>query len=186
MEEYSFGVAEVAAIEDIDFSGIAMCGPEVLGVGHIADKVRQAFAFAFVGVVDEDEVELQAVNLEILEGAEHFLCVARFFHTVNLDKQDGEVAAYAETPEAALREGVLSQYRLSVVAEGGCLRQIFRDIVIEAHLTAFEQRHIGAHIVEYGRCGKGVFYVYGILVLFDNLQQLLTSFCIAGDNKSFC
>ena len=181
-EQYALGLGDVAAVEHIDTPGVAVLGPEVLCVGHTVDEVRQALTLALRGVVDEDEVEQQTVHLVVLEGAQHLLGVAAVLHAAYLHEEDGDVAADAETPQAALREGVLRQQGVAVVAERGGLRHILGHAVVEAHLAALEEREAVAHVVEHRRRLEGVLYVGGAVILLRKLQQLLAGFGEAGED----
>ena len=92
-----------------------MCGPQMFGIGHVADKVGETVAVlaSAVGavvhlhVVDDDQVEQQAVDLEVFEGTQQLFGESGALGTVDLQQQDGEVATDAETPQVALRHGVL-------------------------------------------------------------------------------
>ena len=85
--------------------------------------------------------------LVVFEGAEHLLGETRLVDVVDLHEEDGVVAADAEVPQVALRELVLGQQFLPLVAEGGRLEDVFRDAVVEPHLRTFQKRHVGAHVV---------------------------------------
>ena len=97
-------------------SGFGVCGPEVFGVGDVADEVGEAFAlFAFL-VIDEHHVEQQSVYFLVFVRAQDFFGVARLFDASYFHQQDGYVARDAETPQCGLRKSVLCQTALSAVA----------------------------------------------------------------------
>ena len=123
------------------------------------------------------------MNLEVFEGPKHLFGKAGTVYAVDLQQQDGEVATDSETPQVALRKGVLGKCFLSVVAQCGCLGHVFGDAVVKPHLCAFEQRHVGAHVVEDRGGLEGVFDIDGALVLLGELQQMLAGFGIAGDDE---
>ena len=106
-EQRAFFLADLLAVEDINLSLALVGGPEAFGVGHVADEVVQALVVLALDVVDEHQVEHHAVHLIVFEGAEHLLGEAGAVDVVDLHEHDGMVAADAEAPEAALREGVL-------------------------------------------------------------------------------
>ena len=161
-----------------------MRGPKVLGVGHAVDEVCQGLALAGRGVVDDDEVQQQAVDLVVFEGAQHLLGEARTVQIVHFEEEDGQVAADAEAPQSALRQRVLGQKSVAPVAEGGRLGYVFGYAVVEAHLAAFEEREACAHVVEHRGRLEGVFDVGRGGVLLRELEQLLPGFGEACEYES--
>ena len=74
---------------------------------------------------------------------------------------------------------------MTVVAQSGCLCQIFGNVVVKTHLRALEQRHSGAYVVEHRGCAEGIFHIHRTLVLLGELQQLFARFGVAGDDIGF-
>ncbi len=114
-QEGAFGIGDFVAVENIDVTSLLVRSPQVLGVGHVADEVGETVAVlaSTVGavvhlhVVDDDQVEQQAVDLEVFEGTQQLFGETGALGTVDFQQQDGEVATDAETPQVALRHGVL-------------------------------------------------------------------------------
>ena len=114
-QEGAFGIGDFVAVENIDVTSLLVRSPQVLGVGHVADEVGETVAVlaSTVGavvhlhVVDDDQVEQQAVDLEVFEGTQQLFGESGALGTVDFQQQDGEVATDAETPQVALRHGVL-------------------------------------------------------------------------------
>ena len=184
-QQRALGIADVVAVEDIDLAGVAVGGPKVFGVGHAQDEVGQGVALLVGGIVDEDEVEQQPVDLVVFESAEEFLGESRTLHGVYFEEDDGQVAADAEAPEAALREGVPGEEVVSVVAEGGGLRHVFGQGGVELHLASLEEGEGCPHVVENG-CGlEGMLHVEGRLVLPGELEQLFAGFAEGGQEEGF-
>ena len=178
VEQGAFFGCDVIAVEHVHLAVVDVLCPQVFGAGH---------AIAFVGrcVVDEHQVEQQSVHLVVFEGAEHLLGVAGVVHAVHFHKEYGQVAADAEAPEGVLRQRVVLQQLVAVVAEGGCLGHIFGHAAVEAHLAAFEQREAGAHVVVH-RCGaEGMLHIHRVLVLHGELQQCIAALAIARKDEGF-
>ena len=125
------------------------------------------------------------MHLVVLEGTKHLFGMPAVFHAANFHEEYGHVAADAETPKAALREGILRQQGVAVVAEGGCLGHIFGHTAVEAHLAALEEGEAVAHVVEHRGRLESMLDVSGALVLLGELQQVLARFGIAGEDIGF-
>ena len=119
-------------------SGVAVCGPKVLCVSHAAYKMRQAFTLRCRGVVDEDQVEVEATHFIVFESPQHLFSKSRVVGAVNLHKQDGEVAADTEAPERTLRQLVLSQNLVAMSAQSCRLSQVLCYVAVETHLRSFQ------------------------------------------------
>ena len=70
------------------------------------------------------------MHLEILKRTEHFLGESGLIHAVKFHQQDIQIATYAESPQATLREGVLGQYIIASITQCGGLSHVFGDIVV--------------------------------------------------------
>ena len=73
-QQDAFLVAYLVAVEDIDMTLFLMGGPQVLGVGDVADEVGETLALLALLVVDEHHVQHQAVYLIIFIRAHDFFC----------------------------------------------------------------------------------------------------------------
>ena len=93
---------DIIPVNHIHPSFVAVGRPQVFRVGHAEDEMLEPLPFALRGVVDDDEVEHQAVHLEIFESPEQLLGKARTLHAVDFQQQYGKISADAETPQPAL------------------------------------------------------------------------------------
>ena len=69
-KERAFGTADVVAVEHIDVSSLLMCGPQMFGIGHVADKVRETFAIRAFGIVDNHRRDVD-ISISIKQHHRH-------------------------------------------------------------------------------------------------------------------
>ena len=134
VEQNAFVIADIVAVENEDFARFLMCRPKVFRVGNVLNEVGQPIVIVSCNIIDEDKVKHHAMNLIIFKGAKHFLCKFRTSDVVYFHQNDGVVATDAKTPKPVLRQSVLHQQILTMVAEGSCLKEVFGDVVVEIHL----------------------------------------------------
>ena len=144
----------------------------MLAVGHIADEMCQTFMLRTLLIVDKHKVEAQTMHLEVLECTQQLFGMSGALGAVYLHQQDGQVAAYAVSPQSALRKCVLGQCVLAGIAQCGGLCHVFRDAVVQPHLRPFQQRHAGPHVVKHRSGLESMLHVDVVLILLCDLQQL--------------
>ena len=69
VQQGAFFGGDVVAVEHIHLAFLAMFGPQMFGVGHADKEMLEPFAVGTRGVVDNHEVELQAVHFVVFESA---------------------------------------------------------------------------------------------------------------------
>ena len=99
VQQYTLGIGDVVAVNNINLALVAVGTPQVFGSSHVVDKMLQTLSISGRSIVDENEVKLQAVYLEILECTKHLLGIARTINAVDFDQQYCQVATDAEAPE---------------------------------------------------------------------------------------